>query len=77
MRCLVLQAKTEELHSLHVTVSFGRHWSWADMLEKVLPEALEAEAEQRRKMRMDLPIGLFDITGVADMPYTSQTREEV
>ena len=45
----------EDTHSLHLTVSCMQDWSWASMLEEVLPEAVKhacagAGAEEREPL---------------------------
>ncbi|GMR57866.1 hypothetical protein PMAYCL1PPCAC_28061, partial [Pristionchus mayeri] len=63
------QARTcDKTHSLHVTVSVGRQWTAANLLQKLLPPALEAFTAARTKLRRQLPPGLLDMTGVADLP---------
>ncbi|CAP31037.1 Protein CBR-JMJC-1 [Caenorhabditis briggsae] len=67
------QARTDKkVHSLHVTVSTGRQWSFANLMEKVIPEAVGALTEERHKLRRGLPIGLFDMGGVVDLDYSQE-----
>lgn len=56
----------EDTHSLHLTVSCMQDWSWASMLEEVLPEAVKracggAEGE---RMRAGMPRDFLDYMGV-------------
>ncbi|CAI2303209.1 unnamed protein product [Caenorhabditis sp. 36 PRJEB53466] len=72
-RGFIHQARTDDnVHSLHVTVSTGRKWSFADLMEKVVPEAVGALSENRQKLRRGLPIGLFDMGGVVDLDYSQE-----
>jgi bifunctional lysine-specific demethylase and histidyl-hydroxylase NO66 len=47
----------EHLHSLHLTVSAMQHWSWVDLMEVLLPQALEAAANSETSiaLRQGLP----------------------
>lgn len=53
-------------HSLHVTVSVCRRVSYADLLDKLVPELLDVVADQQVKMRQSLPVNALDFAGVAD-----------
>lgn len=57
--------KDENEHSLHLTVSAMQQWAWADLLEMVMPEALEAAAsnESSISLRQGLPRGFLDYMG--------------
>jgi len=52
-------------HSLHLTISAMQQWSWVDLLEIVLPEALENAAmdESSITLRQGLPRGFLDYMG--------------
>eukprot|EP00980_Cylindrotheca_fusiformis_P004644 scaffold991_cov128-Cylindrotheca_fusiformis.AAC.16 len=53
-------------HSLHLTVSAMQQWAWADLLEMIIPEALEtaAKSETSVSLRQGLPRGFLDYMGV-------------
>jgi lysine-specific demethylase/histidyl-hydroxylase NO66 len=53
-------------HSLHLTVSAMQQWSWADLLEMVIPDALEAAAmsETSASLRQGLPRGFMEYMGL-------------
>ncbi|CAI5441766.1 unnamed protein product [Caenorhabditis angaria] len=69
-RGFIHQAKTDEnVHSLHVTISTGRRWSFTDLMEKVVPQAITSLSTVRSKLRRGLPIGLLDMGGVLDINY--------
>jgi len=52
-------------HSLHLTASSMQHWSWADLLEMIMPEALEAVAasETTSSLRTGLPRNFLEYMG--------------
>ncbi|KAL7463862.1 hypothetical protein ACHAXS_004213 [Conticribra weissflogii] len=52
-------------HSLHLTVSAMQNWSWADFLEILLPEALEAAAasDKNISLREGLPRNFLSYMG--------------
>ena len=60
-----LKGSTRNDHSLHLTVSAMQKWSWADFLDMILPEALEAAAasETSTAMREGLPRNFLSYTG--------------
>ena len=72
-RGYIHQARTDsKVHSLHVTISTGRQWSFANLLEKLVPEAIGALIQDQHKLRRGLPIGLFDMGGVVDLDYAQE-----
>ncbi|KAF1770349.1 hypothetical protein GCK72_002167 [Caenorhabditis remanei] len=72
-RGYIHQARTDsKIHSLHVTISTGRQWSFANLLEKLVPEAIGALIPDQHKLRRGLPIGLFDMGGVVDLDYAQE-----
>ena len=58
--------KDNNEHSLHLTVSAMQQWAWADLLDVIMPEALEAAAtsESSTSLRQGLPRGFLDYMGV-------------
>lgn len=58
----------EDTHSLHLTVSCMQDWSWASMLEEILPEALKRVAEgpgkESQNLRVGMPRDFLDYMGV-------------
>ncbi|KAJ1368740.1 Bifunctional lysine-specific demethylase and histidyl-hydroxylase NO66 [Parelaphostrongylus tenuis] len=69
-RGFIHQATTSnDVHSLHITISSGRHWSFADLMDKLVPEAVTTLAKNRWEMRKSLPVGMLDMGGVADTDY--------
>jgi lysine-specific demethylase/histidyl-hydroxylase NO66 len=57
--------KDNNEHSLHLTVSAMQQWAWVDLLEAIMPEALEAAAmnETSNSLRQGLPRGFLDYMG--------------
>jgi lysine-specific demethylase/histidyl-hydroxylase NO66 len=56
--------KKDEGHSLHLTVSAMQQWAWVDLMEILLPEALEAAANSESTLlRSGLPRGFLEYTG--------------
>ncbi|KAK6045515.1 cupin family protein [Cooperia oncophora] len=66
----------ENVHSLHITISSGRLWTFADLLEKIVPEAVSTLAKNRWKMRKSLPVGMLDMNGVAEIDYRMEEHFE-
>mmetsp|Transcript_11030 Transcript_11030/g.16680 ORF Transcript_11030/g.16680 Transcript_11030/m.16680 type:complete len:706 (-) Transcript_11030:15-2132(-) len=50
-------------HSLHLTVSSWQHWSWADYLEIIIPEALNAATVKATSLRSGLPRNFLSYMG--------------
>ncbi|XP_071996864.1 ribosomal oxygenase 1 [Engystomops pustulosus] len=53
-----------DAHSLHITVSSFQRNSWADLLDKLLPAALQIAAEDDVEFRKGLPLDYLDYMGV-------------
>ncbi|KAK5975937.1 Bifunctional lysine-specific demethylase and histidyl-hydroxylase NO66 [Trichostrongylus colubriformis] len=66
----------EDVHSLHITISTGRLWTFADLFEKLVPEAVSSLAQGRWKMRKSLPVGMLDMKGVAELDYRMEENFE-
>jgi len=72
-------------HSLHLTVSAMQQWAWADFLELLMPEALEAAAASvtSTSLREGLPLRFLDYMGAVhdntsedDLPEGLKNLEE-
>ena len=65
--CTLPGSQPKDGHSLHLTVSAMQQWSWVDLLEIVLPEALSAAAESETStaLREGLPVRFLDYMGAA------------
>lgn len=62
-------------HSLHITVSCYQHTSWADLLEKMVPVALQRAIDDNVEFRRGLPVGYLDYMGlVHDEPQTERSE---
>lgn len=61
----VHQANTckREHHSLHLTVSAMQNWSWTDLLDMIMPEALEAASASSVSLRAGLPRNFLSYMG--------------
>ncbi|PIO74428.1 cupin family protein [Teladorsagia circumcincta] len=66
----------DDVHSLHITISSGRLWTFADLLEKIVPEAVTSLAKNRWKLRKSLPVGMLDMNGVAEIDYRMEEHFE-
>ncbi|CAN0092926.1 unnamed protein product [Bubo scandiacus] len=55
-----------DAHSLHITVSSYQRNSWGDLLEKLLPAALQMALEEDVEYRQGLPMGYLGYMGVAN-----------
>ncbi|KAG8126100.1 hypothetical protein E2320_021233 [Naja naja] len=53
-----------EAHSLHITVSSYQRNSWGDLLEKLLPAALQMAIEEDIEYRQGLPVDYLEYMGV-------------
>lgn len=63
--CTLRSGAEENEHSLHLTVSTMQQWSWADLMEVVFPEAIQAAAESGAsiELRQGLPRNFLDYMG--------------
>ena len=59
------EADKQEGHSLHLTVSTMQQWAWADLMEMLLPEALDAaiRSDGSTILRTGLPRRFLDYMG--------------
>ncbi|XP_070614312.1 ribosomal oxygenase 1 [Erythrolamprus reginae] len=55
-----------EAHSLHITVSSYQKNSWGDLLEKLLPAALQMAIEEDVEYRQGLPVDYLQYMGVVN-----------
>jgi lysine-specific demethylase/histidyl-hydroxylase NO66 len=60
--------------SLHVTLSTSQHTTWADLLERAMPQALRLASEELPALRSTLPRRLFAALGVAHSDGRGQRR---
>ncbi|EPB68707.1 cupin family protein [Ancylostoma ceylanicum] len=76
-RGFIHQASTaDDVHSFHITISSGRLWSFADLMERLVPEAVKGLASNRWKVRKSLPVGMLDMGGVAGIEYRMEEHFE-
>jgi lysine-specific demethylase/histidyl-hydroxylase NO66 len=69
----------ENEHSLHLTMSCMQQWSWADFMEQVIPDALEAAIQNEKStlLREGLPIRFLDFMGVVHDTSDSKTADKL
>ncbi|KAI6068267.1 Acyl-coenzyme A thioesterase 5 [Aix galericulata] len=63
-----------DAHSLHITVSSYQRNSWGDLLEKLLPAALQMALEEDVDYRQGLPMGYLGYMGVANSDAADTRR---
>lgn len=75
-RGVIHQAYTpDDVHSLHLTLSTCQRNTWGDLLEKMLPQALQLAMEEDVEYRKSLPRGYLNYMGVANSDVPSDARE--
>ena len=66
-RGFVHEAKTNEKeHSLHITLSCFQRNTWGDLLERLVPRALQIAIEEDIEFRKGLPLNYLQYMGVAN-----------
>ncbi|XP_069464022.1 ribosomal oxygenase 1 [Ambystoma mexicanum] len=65
-----------DVHSLHITVSSYQKNSWGDLLEKLLPAALEVALEDDVEYRQGLPLDYLEYMGVQNSEKDDPRRSE-
>ncbi|NWY52985.1 RIOX1 oxygenase, partial [Chionis minor] len=63
-----------DAHSLHITVSSYQRNSWGDLLEKLLPAALQMALEEDVEYRQGLPMDYLGYMGVANLDAVDARR---
>ncbi|XP_009818539.2 ribosomal oxygenase 1 [Gavia stellata] len=63
-----------DAHSLHITVSSYQRNSWGDLLEKLLPAALQMALEEDVEYRQGLPMDYLRYMGVANSDAVDTRR---
>lgn len=81
-RGYIHQAETVEgKHSLHITVSMYQKTSYADLLEALVPVALQKAINSDVRYRCGLPMNIHQVMGLAfsenDSPQRTEIREKV
>ncbi|XP_040285520.1 ribosomal oxygenase 1 [Bufo bufo] len=64
-----------DAHSLHITVSSFQRNSWLDLLDKLLPAALQIAAEEDVEFRKGLPLDYLDYMGVQNVESSDPRRK--
>lgn len=81
-RGFIHQAETiEGKHSLHITVSMYQKNSYADLMEALVPAALQSAIDSDVRFREGLPLDIHQFMGIAfsenDNPQRTQYREKI
>ncbi|CAH1402056.1 unnamed protein product [Nezara viridula] len=74
-RGFIHQGRTEEEHSLHLTLSVYQKTAWCDLLEKLLPLTLKKAASLDVDYRKGLPLGYLKSAGLVHK--NSSSRKEI
>ncbi|XP_037073395.1 ribosomal oxygenase 1-like [Pollicipes pollicipes] len=61
-------------HSLHITVSCYQHLAWSDLLEKMVPVALQRAIAEDVDFRRGLPVGFLGHAGLVNDESSSSQR---
>lgn len=64
-------------HSLHVTLSVYQKNSWADFMEKLVPQALKSAIDDNAKFRTGMPLGYLRHIGTAYEDTQNEMRDSV
>ncbi|XP_014913150.1 ribosomal oxygenase 1 isoform X1 [Poecilia latipinna] len=64
-----------DAHSLHITISSYQKNSWGDLLQKVIPAALEVAMEEDVEFRRGLPLNYLTYMGVQNSDKEDPRRE--
>ncbi|XP_038076046.1 ribosomal oxygenase 1-like [Patiria miniata] len=74
-RGTIHQATTpKDSHSLHMTLSTCQRNTWGDLLEKLLPQTLQAALSNDPELRQSLPRDYMQYTGIANSESTDPRR---
>lgn len=81
-RGFIHQAETVEgKHSLHITTSMFQKTSYADLLEALVPVALQRAINSDVRYRQGIPLSIHQVMGLAfsenDSPERTEIREKV
>lgn len=77
-RGFIHQAETVEgKHSLHITVSMFQKTSYADLLEALVPVALQSAINSDVRFREGLPLNMHQVMGLAFSENDSPERNEI
>ncbi|XP_043188225.1 ribosomal oxygenase 1-like isoform X1 [Amphibalanus amphitrite] len=64
-------------HSMHITISCYQHVAWADLLEKMVPVALQTAISEDVEFRRGLPVGFLGHAGIVNDESSSTQRKEL
>lgn len=66
----------EDIHSLHITISAHQLNTFGDLLEKVVPVALQIAMQECEDFRKGLPINYLSYAGIANADNSSVARNQ-
>lgn len=64
-------------HSLHVTISMYQKHSWGDLLELIIPAALQTAINENVDLRRGLPFDIYDHFGLVHSDSKTPRRQEI
>ncbi|XP_032516414.2 bifunctional lysine-specific demethylase and histidyl-hydroxylase NO66 [Danaus plexippus] len=64
-------------HSLHVTISMYQKHAWADLLEKMIPAALQIAINENIEFREGLPLDIYDHFGLVHSDTNTPRKAEM
>jgi len=77
-RGVIHQADTQDdNHSLHITVSTYQKTSWADLMEKLIPQTLAMAIEEDVEFRKGLPVGYLNHLGICNQELEGSEQRQV
>ncbi|XP_060522241.1 ribosomal oxygenase 1 [Cylas formicarius] len=76
-RGTIHEGRTDEEHSLHITVSVYQHTAYADLLEHIVPAALKKAAMENVEFRRGLPLNFLKHVGHVNKNSLSKKRTHI
>ncbi|CAH0682959.1 unnamed protein product [Spodoptera exigua] len=64
-------------HSLHVTISMYQKHSWGDLMELIMPAALQMAISENVDLRRGLPFDIYDHFGLVHSDSKTPRRQEI
>lgn len=64
-------------HSLHVTISMYQKHTWADLVEKLMPAAVQIAISENVELRRGLPFDLYDHFGLIHSDSNTPRKQEL
>ncbi|XKL62275.1 hypothetical protein PGB90_002108 [Kerria lacca] len=76
-RGYIHQASTENYHSLHITISAYQRNAWIDLLEKIVPIAMEKAWKNDIEFRKGLPLHYLKVAGLGRVKECRKARAKI